>query len=137
MLENRDAGEPHGGAFTITTRPHSAAVLKLINRDLAIAPRVIAMEHADGGSAGETLTFSAQGTSGDLAVSYLWSFGDGVIVDGAHVSHAWIEPGDYQVRLSAKGLSDETTDQAFRIHITGYMSTIFAPESNRRYSAPQ
>lgn len=31
----------------------------------------------------------------------------------------------------------ETTDQTLRIHIAGYMSTIFAPESNRRYAAPQ
>lgn len=67
----------------------------------------------------------------------LGALADGLVLEGAHVRHAWTEPGDYEVQLSAKGLSGETTDQTLRIHIAGYMSTIFAPESNRRYAAPQ
>lgn len=133
VLENKEIDQPSAGTIKVSIQPHSVTVLKLIDRDVPVSAPAIAVTHAAGGSAGETLTFSAQCTEGDPVVSYKWNFGDGVESEGDRTSHAWTEPGDYEVHLVAKGLSGQDTDKVFRIHISGYLPTVFNPKSIRRY----
>ena len=132
VLENKQLPEPVSGAMEVSVQPHSVTVLKLIDRDLPPAPPVIATNHVSGGSAGEMLVFSAQATA-DKAASYEWDFGDGVKLVGDQVSHAWTEPGDYDVHVTAKGLDGESASSTFRMHIAGHMPTRFDPGNNRRY----
>ena len=133
VLENQQIAQPSSGVVEISTHPHSVVVLKIINRDVSASAPVIATNNANSGSAGETIPFSVQRTSGDPVISYEWDFGDGVELAGDQVSHAWTQPGDYEVRVTAKGLNGESTNKRFQIHIAGHMSTVFSPTSNRRY----
>jgi alpha-galactosidase len=133
VLENKQVAQPVSGVMEVSVQPRSVTVLKLIDRDLPPAPPVIAANHAGGGSAGEMLQFSAQDTADEPATSYEWDFGDGVKLAGDRVSHAWTEPGDYDVHITATGLDGESANNTFRMHITGHMPTRFDPGNNRRY----
>ena len=122
----------NAGSIALTNAPHAVYVLKIINRDQPLTPPDIAVDHAASGTAGESLNFTAQHTSGDPVVSYKWDFGDGITLEGAHTKHAWTEPGDYNVSLTATGLSGESKTQTVPVHIAGYMSTVFDPAANQR-----
>ncbi len=112
--------------------PHSVRVLKIVNGNASVDEPVIHMDQPATGNAGESLAFAAHQTSGDPVLTYKWNFGDGIESQGARASHAWTEPGDYEVRLKMTGLDSTPADQTFKIHITGKMPTDFVPASNRR-----
>lgn len=133
ILENKQVAEPESGAVELSAQPRSVTVLKLIDRDVPPAPPAIAMNHVSRGSAGEMLVFSAQDTADEPATSYEWDFGDGVKLVGDQVSHAWTEPGDYDVHITATGLDGESASTVLTMHITGHMPTRFDPKNSRRY----
>lgn len=133
VLENKQALEPVSGVMEVTVQPRSVTVLKVIDRDLPPAAPVIATNHVSSGSAGEMLVFSAQDTADEPATSYEWDFGDGVKLVGDRVGHAWTEPGDYDVHITATGLNGGSANSTFRMHIAGPMPTRFDPKNNRRY----
>jgi alpha-galactosidase len=112
---------------------HSVRVLKIIDDNAKTEQPVVHADHPATGNAGESLAFAAQQTSGDPVLTYKWSFGDGIDSEGIHVNHAWTEPGDYEVRLTATGIDSTSADQSFKVHITGRMPTDFVPASNRRF----
>ena len=60
-------------------------------------------------------------------------FGDGVRTEGAQVNHAWTEPGDYQVSVTATGLDDKQAQQTCTVAVKGYLPSVFAPQLNQRY----
>ena len=90
------------------------------------------MDAASSGAAGATIDLSAEQTSGDPVVAWTWSFGDGVTTRGRKTAHAWTEPGDYPVTLTAQGLNGAKTQRQLQVHITGHMSTRFDPAEIRR-----
>lgn len=131
ILENKQVAEPASGVMEVSVQPRSVTVLKVIDHDLPPAPPVIATNHISSGSAGETFVFSARDTADEPSISYEWDFGDGVKLVGSRVSHAWTEPGDYDVRITATGLDGESSNSAFTMHIVGHMPTRFDPKNNR------
>jgi hypothetical protein len=54
-------------------------------------------------------------------------------MDGSHAHHAWTEPGDYEVSITAKGLDDKESRRSCKVHVNGYLPTRFTPTRNRRY----
>jgi alpha-galactosidase len=131
-LESKETPESSSDAVTISLASHSVRVLKIIDTSVPEAAPVVALDHPSGGAAGETLSFAAQSNGSNPVISYRWDFGDGVKLEGSKVSHAWTEPGDYAVHVTAKGLTGQTADEELRIHIAGYMSTTFEPSKNKR-----
>jgi hypothetical protein len=75
----------------------------------------------------------ANSPSGSAIVSYHWDFGDGVSVDGREVSHAYTEPGEYTVSLTAAEVDRSNAEQRFQVRISGYLPTTFNPQNFKRY----
>jgi alpha-galactosidase len=134
VLDRKPFAETSRAGIHIELPPHSVRVLKIVNQDAQAQPPVVAAKHAAGAAAGEELTFSAQQTSGDPVLRYRWNFGDGVELEGPQVSHAWTEPGDYTVHLTANSLDQTQIDQTFSVHVTGAMPTTFTPSQIRRFA---
>ena len=64
---------------------------------------------------------------------YRWDFGDGVTQEGGEVNHAYTEPGEYKVHLTATGLGGLSAEDDFQLRISGHMPTTFDPQSIKRY----
>ena len=132
VLDGKDVAGPAAGAVEIGIPAQSVRVLRLIDRGQSVEPPAIRIAQPADGRAGDTLAFSAEHTGGDPVVGWQWNFGDGVTAEGRATSHAWTEPGDYDVTVTAHGLSGEDTQQHFPVHIAGSMSTVFNPAKIQR-----
>ncbi|MBW4025976.1 MAG: PKD domain-containing protein [Acidobacteria bacterium] len=136
VLENSKPVHPLAGTLHLTLPAHSVILLKIIDQGKPVQALVVTADHPSHGAPGEDLTFSAHQTGGDPVLAYRWNFGDGTNVEAATTTHAWTEPGDYRVSLTATGLSHNHAGQSFTVHITGHISTGFAPARNRRFQQP-
>lgn len=124
---------PNGdGAIQLELPPESAALIKLIDTGVAATEPAVTLSVPEGGDAGEPVALSAAWKDGDPVVAYHWNLDDGTTQDGREISHTWTGPGDYEVRLTAVGLSGKSATQSVHIKITGQMKTDFDPASNRR-----
>lgn len=133
VLDKQEMPTPTAGVLTFQQPPHSVRVLKIIDAHIPATAPAITSTHPSGGDAGATLTFAAH-TQGDAAaVSYEWEFGDGVNLQGSEVKHTYAEPGEYNVVVTATGLSGLNGQDHFQLHISGHMSTTFTPEKIQRY----
>jgi chitodextrinase len=111
-------------------------VLKIINNAVSERPPSIHAQHPSSANAGETVELAAHLANPDIAaVSYQWDFGDGVILHGAEVSHAYTHTGNYTVKLTAIGLDGLKGEDTFHFPVTGSVSTRFIPGENRRYAS--
>ncbi len=124
--------------FVVAQPAHSVRVLKIIETAVAAQAPVIHAQHPSSAKAGETVTFSARLASPETPViSYRWDFGDGVSLQGLQVSHAYTHSGNYQVKLTARGLDGLTGEGSFRFSVAGSLSTKFRPTEKQRYHAIQ
>jgi hypothetical protein len=125
---------PASGSLSLDQPAHSVLVLSIVNRDVPAAAPEITASCPDSATAGDAAGFSARSGDAHPAVSWHWNFGDGVHLDGASkVSHAWTEPGDYQVHVNAAGLDNMSGDKDCKIHVTGHLPTVFTPPAKKRY----
>jgi len=62
------------------------------------------------------------------------AFGDGVSADGSDVSHAYTQPKQYTVMVTAAGLNGHATQKALTISVTGMVPTAYNPAEKVRYS---
>ncbi len=133
VFDHKSAHEPSPGLLQIDLPKHSVTVLKIVNQAIPATAPAVTLNCPASGATGATLTLSAQTASSNPAVSFAWSLGDGVQQQGAQISHAWTEPGDYPVRLTATGLDDVTAEKTCKVHISGLISTVFDPAKIKRY----
>jgi len=120
--------------FVVDLPPRSARVLKIVRAGAPARPPVIKVERMPDMKTGVAATFRAQpANSNDVVVSYRWSFGDGVTLEGPEISHAYTKPGTYQVMVTAIGLGGLSTEDSFRLPVSGSVSTRFVPAEKRRY----
>jgi hypothetical protein len=125
---------PNLDSFVVDMPPRSARVLKIVNSGVPARPPAIKVEHMPAARTGATTTFRAQPSSfNDAVISYRWSFGDGVALEGPEVTHAYTKPGMYQVTVTAVGLGGLSTEESFRLTVSGSMPTRFVPAEKRRY----
>lgn len=125
------------GVIQLDLPPHSVRVLKILDNAVPEQAPQIVTDGPGTGTSGVSLVFSAQAQSDNNPVlSFRWNFGDGVELDGSRVTHAWTEPGDYAVHLTATGLGGSRTEKDFTVHVTGNIPTAFHPKQNRRFEQP-
>jgi len=125
------------GVVQVDLPAHSVRVLKIVDKAVPEQAPQIAADLPSAGRSGVSLVFSAKAQSdGNPVLTFHWNFGDGVELDGARVSHAWTEPGDYAVHLAATGLGGSRTEKDFTVHVTGNIPTAFHPQQNRRFEQP-
>jgi alpha-galactosidase len=121
------------GSVSFEQPPHSVRVVKIIDSSQPAASPNVATECGQSGDAGVILDFSAHSDASHPALSYRWNFGDGVEVEGAHVDHAWTEPGKYTVRLTATWLDDKSAERTCEVSVGGHVPTADVPTNNVRY----
>jgi PKD repeat protein len=132
VFDMREMPLPVSGVLELSLPAHSVLALKIKNTVVPNTAPIVAVDHPSVGAAGETLTYSATSQGGDPAIAFVWDFGDGVKADGQYVTHAWTEPGEYQIQVTVKGLSGKSAEKQFEVRITRYMSTIFNSSENKR-----
>ncbi len=134
VFDGKDLATPNPGSFDVELPPHSARVLKIVNMGVPAQPPLIKVEHMPSAKTGEAATFRAlPASSNDAVVSYRWSFGDGVTLEGQEVSHAYTKLGTYTVLVTAIGLGGLAKEDSFRFLISGPITTTFVPTEKRRY----
>jgi PKD repeat protein len=65
-------------------------------------------------------------------ISYHWDFGDGVVADGASLTHTYTAAGTYKVAFTGEGLDGISAEKTFSITVSG--AVILPPP--RRYVRP-
>src|SRR5712691_4536640 len=127
VLDGKAVAPPNPNPVVVDMPPHSARVLKIVDMGVPARPPVIKVEHMPSVKTGAAATFHARSaTSEDIVVTYRWSFGDGVTLEGPEVSHAYTKPGAYRVVVTAIGLGGLSTEESFAIPVSGSVSTRFA-----------
>ena len=66
------------------------------------------------------------------AISYHWDFGDGVTLEGASVTHAYTDAGDYTVKIVAQGIDGLSSSKTVHLAVTGSVDTRFFPDRKVR-----
>jgi alpha-galactosidase len=123
------------GVLALTLPPHSVCMLKLIDTSVPEAAPIFALHAPAVGQAGVLLGFHAAESGPDAAVlGYHWEFGDGVSADGSEVSHAFTQPRQYTVTVTATGLNGRTTNKTIGVSIKGMVPTVYNPAEKVRYS---
>jgi alpha-galactosidase len=126
-----------GGALVITLPPHSVRMLKMIDSSVPETDPAFGAHAPADGHAGDMVQFHAAEDSAEAPVlQYHWEFGDGVSADGAEVSHAYTQAGQYTVTVIATGLNRRTVQHTLGISISGAVPTAYNPAAKERYSAP-
>ncbi len=112
---------------------HSVRMFKLIDKAVPETPPAFEVHTAAKGKSGETLTFGANGLPTEAPVlSCHWDFGDGSAVDGMNVDHAYTQPGEYQVHVTATGLGATTNSKTLTVSVSGSIATRFVPAEKKR-----
>ena len=133
VLDKQDHPSLTAGAATFSQPPHSVRVLKIIDSNTPAVAPVLTADHPSVGNTGSTIAFAASDRNGNPVLSCHWDFGDGVTLEGKNVTHAYTEPGNYDVHLTAVGLNGLNGDDHFQLHISGHMPTTFDPQRIKRY----
>ncbi|MBB6144239.1 hypothetical protein HNQ77_002191 [Silvibacterium bohemicum] len=132
-LDAKDILALNGGTLALQQPAHSVRLIKIVDTQIPATPPSVTMDHPSEGKAGDSLVFSAQGKGDDPVVTYRWDFGDGVTSEGREVNHAYTEPGEYSVHLTATGLDGLSSQDHFELRVTGHIPTTFDPANIKRY----
>jgi alpha-galactosidase len=112
---------------------HSVRLIKIIDTSIPMAAPSLAFQISTQAKVGEEIAFSSIASKdGVPALAYHWDFGDGIVADGAILTHAYTAAGNYTVRFTAEGLDGKAAAQTFSIAVSG--SVVLLPP--RRYSEP-
>jgi alpha-galactosidase len=113
---------------------HSVELIKIIDTSIPAAAPSIVFQVPTQARIGEEIAFSSAASKDEApALTHHWDFGDGVVADGAILTHAYTAAGNYTVRFTAESLDGKSGEQTFSIAVSG--SVILPPP--RRYSDPR
>ena len=113
---------------------HSVKVIKIIDTSIPMAAPSIALQVPSQAKTGEEIEFSSiVSKDGVPALAYHWDFGDGVVTDGAILTHAYTTAGNYTVRFTAEGLDGKSAEKTFSIAVSGSVNLL----SPQRYLEPR
>jgi hypothetical protein len=128
VLDQKKVPVPVSNSLVVDQPLHSVRVLKIVDTGTAAQAPVVQAQHPLAAKAGETVEFTAHLVNPETAaVSYRWDFGDGVVLEGAQVSHAYTHADNYCIKLTALGLDGLTRGDSFHLPVTGTIRTKFLP----------
>src|SRR5208337_1738195 len=114
--------------------PHSVRLIKIIDTSIPTDAPSIAFHVTAQAKIGEEIEFSSiVSKDGVPVLASHWDFGDGVVAEGAILSHAYTAAGNYTVRFTADGLDGKSAEKTFLIVVSGSVNL----QSPRRYSEPR
>ncbi|MFZ1051836.1 MAG: PKD domain-containing protein, partial [Candidatus Sulfotelmatobacter sp.] len=112
---------------------HSVKLIKIIDTSIPMAAPSIAFQVPSQAKIGEEIELSSiVSKDGVPTLACHWDFGDGVVADGAILTHAYTAAGNYKVRFTAEGLDGISAGKTFSIAVSG---SVILP-SPRRYLEP-
>ena len=112
---------------------HSVRLIKIIDTSIPAAAPSIAYQVPSQAKIGEELQVSSTASKeGVPALAYHWDFGDGVVADGARLTHTYTAAGTYKVAFTGEGLDGISAKKTFSITVSG--AVILPPP--RRYVEP-
>jgi hypothetical protein len=119
----------------LTNQPaHSVKLIKIIDTSIPAAAPSIAFQVPSQANIGEEIKLSGTASKDGVPVlAYRWDFGDGVVADGASLTHTYTAAGNYTVRFAAQGLDGKSEEKTFSIAVSGSVNL----PSPRRYSEPR
>ncbi len=113
---------------------HSVKLIKIIDTSIPMAAPSIAFQVPSQAKIGEEIALSSTvSKDGVPALAYRWDFGDGVVADGAILTHTYTAAGNYTVRFAAEGLDGKSAEKTFSIAVSGSVGL----PSPRRYTEPR
>jgi alpha-galactosidase len=134
VFDRQPVSIQEGNSIAVDQPAHSARVFKIIDSSVSAKTPVVHAQHPASARAGDTVTFSVEPAAADTPVlAYRWDFGDGVVLKGQQVTHAYTRAGNYQVKVIAMGLDGLSSNDSFQLPITGSISTRFSPAEIKRY----
>jgi len=81
----------------------------------------------------DRLLFTANASDPETpAITYQWDFGDGVVVQGQQVGHAYTRSGNYLVTVRGTGLDGLAGKTQFRVAVNVTIPTKFEPANIHR-----
>ena len=99
---------------------HFVTLLKILDESVAAQAPSIAAKVPATGKIGENLGFAAAASAGHVpALAYRWDFGDGVVADGAALSHTYTREGSYKAHLRVEGVDGLSFEQDYPLTIKG------------------
>jgi hypothetical protein len=133
LANNRPTGMDRE-AIRVENQPaHSVRLIKVIDGSIPAAPPSIAFQVPSQAKIGEEIKFSSVAARDAVpALAYRWDFGDGVVADGAVLTHTYTAAGNYVVHFSAEGLDGKSAEKTFPIAVGGSV-TLPPPQ---RYHEP-
>lgn len=120
------------GTLSIDRPAHSVRMLKLVDERVPTRAPSVTLDCRQSAATGEDVSLSALATDAEPVLLWHWDFGDGTGADGSHIEHTWTEPADYEVRVTATGLDQVTSDKHCSVHVAGRFPTVFQPSAKRR-----
>lgn len=101
---------------------HTVKLIKIIDTSIPATAPSIAFQVPSQAKIGEEIEFSSIASKdGVPALAYHWDFGDGVVADGAILTHTYTVAGNYTVRCAAEGLDGKSAEKTFSIAVSGPM----------------
>jgi alpha-galactosidase len=118
-------------ALRLDNQPaHSVKLIKIIDASIPMAAPLITFQVPSQAKIGEEIAFSGTASKDGVPVlAYQWDFGDGVVADGAILTHAYTSAGTYTVHFTAQGLDGKSAEKTFSIAVSGSVNL----PSPRRY----
>ncbi|MGB7602497.1 MAG: PKD domain-containing protein [Candidatus Sulfotelmatobacter sp.] len=113
---------------------HSVRLIKIIDTSIpATAPSITCNVPSQAKIGEELRLSSAASKEGVPALAYHWDFGDGIVAEGASLTHTYTAAGTYKVRFTAEGLDGLSAEKTSSIAVSGVV--ILPPP--RRYLDPR
>ncbi len=113
---------------------HTVKLIKIIDTSIAPAAPSVTFQVLSQARIGEEVELSSiTSKDGVPVLASHWGFGDGVVAEGAILTHAYTAAGNYTVRFSAKGLDGISLEKTFSIAVSGSLTL----PSPRRYAEPR
>jgi alpha-galactosidase len=110
-----------GETLKLDNQPgRSVKLIKIIDGSISVAAPSITVNSPKQAKMGEAINLSANAASdGVPATGYLWDFGDGVVVRGSKVAHAYTREGEYEVHLRVDGVDGIPADKIASVTVSG------------------
>ena len=135
VFDGKPCCDDPSGSINFAQAPHSVRMYKLIDKTTVGAAPAFDVHAETAAKAGETLTFTAEGTSAEEPVlACHWDFGDGVTLDGMKVQHTYTKSGAYSVHVTALGLDRVENSKMVPVTVSGTIPTRFTPADKKRPS---
>jgi alpha-galactosidase len=125
----------HRETLRLDNQPaHSVKLIKLIDTSVPMEAPSITFQVPSQARIGEEIELSSVvSKDGAPALADHWDFGDGVVADGAILTHTYTAAGNYTVRFAAEGLDGKSAEKTFSIAVSGSMNL----RSPQRYLEPR